>query len=134
MPHSYLAILFIKPLSTKHHNMEHNQTQEQLKNSTLILVLGILSIVTCCCYGVIGIVLGIITIVLAQKATAIYAANPDTYTGFQNVKIGKILAIIGLVLSVLYLLATIWAVTTFGWEAMQDQELMQEKMKEMMGQ
>ncbi|TXE19608.1 DUF4190 domain-containing protein [Psychroserpens burtonensis] len=114
--------------------MEHNQTQEQLKNSTLILVLGILSIVTCCCYGVIGIVLGIITIVLAQKATAIYAANPDMYTGFQNVKIGKILAIIGLVLSVLYLLATIWAVMTFGWEAMQDQELMQEKMQEMMGQ
>jgi hypothetical protein len=114
--------------------MEHNQTQEQLKNSTLILVLGILSIVTCCCYGVVGIILGIVTIVLAQKATAIYAASPEMYTGFQNVKIGKILAIIGLVLSVLYVLATIWAVMIFGWEAINDQELMQEKVQEMMNQ
>ena len=114
--------------------MEHNQTQEQLQNSTLILILGILSIVTCCCYGVIGLILGIVTLVLAKKATAIYAQNPDLYTGFQNVKIGRILAIIGLVLSVLYMIFTIWAITTFGWEAMQDQELMQEKMREMMGQ
>lgn len=114
--------------------MDFNQTQEPLKNATLILVLGILSIITCCCYGVIGIILGIVTIVLAQKATAIYAENPDMYTGFQNVKIGKILAIIGLVLSVLYLLATIWAVMTFGWETLQDQELMQQKIEEMMAQ
>lgn len=112
--------------------MDQNQTQEQLQNSTLILVLGILSIVTCCCYGILGIILGVVTIVLAKKATQIYAANPDLYTGFQNVKIGKILAIIGLVLSVLYLIFTIWAISTFGWEAMQDQELMQERMREMM--
>ena len=114
--------------------MEQNQTQEQLKNSTLILILGILSIVTCCCYGVVGVILGIVTIVLAQKATKIYAENPELYTGFQNVKIGKILGIIGIVLSVIYLIFTIWAITTFGWEAMQDQELMQEKMREMMEQ
>lgn len=111
-----------------------NQTQEPLQNSTLILVLGILSIVTCCCYGVVGLILGIVTIVLAQKATKTYAENPDMYTGFQNVKIGKILAIIGLVLSILYLLATVWIIMTFGWETMQDQELMQEKIQEMMGQ
>nr|WP_321234249.1 CCC motif membrane protein [uncultured Psychroserpens sp.] len=114
--------------------MENNQTQEQLQNSTLILVLGILSIVTCCCYGVIGLILGIVTIVLANKATAIYAENPDLYSGFQNVKIGKILAIIGLVLSALYLIFTIWAIMTFGWETMQDQELMQERIREMMDQ
>ncbi|WP_026755647.1 CCC motif membrane protein [Sediminibacter sp. Hel_I_10] len=110
------------------------QQQQQLQNSTLILVLGILSIVTCCCYGVIGIVLGVITLVLAQKATKLYAENPELYTGFQNVKIGKILAIIGLSLSVIYLLFVIWMVMTFGWETLQDQELMQERMQEMMGQ
>lgn len=111
-----------------------NQQQEPLQNATLILVLGILSILTCCCYGVVGLILGIVTIVLAKKATAIYSENPDAYTGYQNVKIGKILAIIGLVLSVLYLIATIWAIMTFGWETLQDQELMQEKMREMMDQ
>ncbi|WCO03014.1 CCC motif membrane protein [Psychroserpens ponticola] len=114
--------------------MENNQTQEQLQNSTLILVLGILSIVTCCCYGIVGLILGIVTIVLAKKATKIYAENPDLYTGFKNVKTGKILAIIGLILSVLYLLFTLWAVMTFGWEALQDQELMQERMREMFDQ
>lgn len=114
--------------------MEHNQTQEQLQNSTLILVLGILSIVTCCCYGVIGLILGIVTLVLAKKATAIYAENPDLYTGFQNVKTGRILAIIGLILSAIYLLFSIWAIMTFGWETLQDQELLQERMREMMDQ
>ncbi|MFK7782584.1 CCC motif membrane protein [Psychroserpens sp.] len=113
--------------------MENNQTQQQLPNSTLILVFGILSIVTCCCYGVLGLILGIITIVLAKKATAIYAENPESYSGFQNVKTGKILAIIGIILSALYLIMTIWMISTFGWETMQDQQLMQERIQEMMG-
>jgi|SRR5690606_1731175 len=108
--------------------------QQKLPNSTLILVFGILSILTCCCYGIIGLILGIVTIVLASKATKLYAENPELYTGIQNVKTGKILAIIGIVLSALYLLFTIWAITAFGWESMQDQELMQEKIQEMLGQ
>jgi len=108
--------------------------QEQLKNSTLILVLGILSIITCCCYGVVGLIVGIITVVLANKATAVYAANPEMYTGYQNVKIGKILAIIGIVLSVLNLIFSIWIISAFGWETFQDQELMQERIEEMMQQ
>jgi len=112
--------------------MEHQQ--EQLKNSTLILVLGILSIVTCCCYGVIGIILGVVTLVLANKATAIYATNPEMYTGYQNVKIGKILAIIGLVLSVIYLLINIWFIMNFGWETLQDQDALRERLEEMMQQ
>lgn len=108
--------------------------QQKLPNSTLILVFGILSIVTCCCYGIVGLILGIVTIVLAKKATAIYAENPEMYSGFQNVKTGKILAIIGIVLSAIYLLINIWAISAFGWETLQDQELMQEKIQEMLGQ
>lgn len=108
--------------------------QQKLPNATLILVFGILSIVTCCCYGIIGLILGIIALVLANKATKLYAENPEAYTGFSNVKTGKILAIIGIIFSVLYLIFMIWAIATFGWETMQDQELMQERMREMMGQ
>ena len=73
--------------------------KQQLPNSTLILVFGIISIVTCCCYGIIGLIFGIIALVLASKATKLYAANPDLYSDYNNVKIGKILAIIGLVLN-----------------------------------
>ncbi|NRA91876.1 MAG: DUF4190 domain-containing protein [Psychroserpens sp.] len=108
--------------------------KQQLPNSTLILVFGILSIVTCCCYGILGLILGIVAIVLAKKATAEYMENPELYSGYQNVKTGKILAIIGIILSALYLLFSIWAIMTFGWETLQDQELMQEKMREMMNQ
>lgn len=102
--------------------MENNQTQEQLQNSTLILVLGILSIVTCCCYGVIGLILGIVTLVLAKKATAIYAESPDSYTGFQNVKTGRILAIIGLVLSAIYLVANIYLFVVYGADGIQEMQ------------
>lgn len=104
--------------------------KQQLPNSTLILVLGIVSIVTCCCYGFVGLIFGVVALVLANKATKIYAAQPELYTGFQNVKTGKILAIIGIVLSVVYLLFVLWLVTVFGWEVLQDQELLRESLEE----
>ena len=96
--------------------------KQQLPNATLILVFGILSIVTCCCYGVIGLPLGIIAVVLAQKATALYAADPELYTGFQNVKTGKILAIIGIVLNGIYLIYAIWLFSTIGMDGIQSMQ------------
>ena len=89
--------------------------QQKLPNSTLILVIGILSIPSCCCYGVIGLILGIIALVLANKTTKVYAENPEGYTGFQNVKTGKILAIIGIVLAVISIILSIIMITAFGW-------------------
>lgn len=85
--------------------MELNK--QELPNATLILVFGILSIVGCCCYGVVGVIFGIITLVMANKTMEIYNADPEMYIGYQNVKIGRILAIIGLVLSGLFLLTLI---------------------------
>ena len=82
--------------------------QQKLPNSTLILVFGIISIVTCCCYGVLGLIFGVIAIVMAKKATATYLASPEQYSGYQNVKTGKILAYIGIALNVIYLIYTIW--------------------------
>lgn len=108
--------------------------QQKLPNSTLILVFGILSIVTCCCYGVIGLVLGIVALILASKATKVYAENPELYTGFQNVKTGRILSIIGIVLNVITMIYMIWLLSMLGLEGMQDQELLQERLREMMGQ
>lgn len=83
--------------------------QMPVPNSAAVLVLGILSIVFCFCYGFIGLVLGIIAIVLAGKANAIYNENPSNYTlsSFNNVKAGKICAIIGTILSALMLVYVI---------------------------
>ncbi|MFI2743945.1 CCC motif membrane protein [Zhouia sp. PK063] len=83
-----------------------NQT---LPNSTLILVFGILSVPSCCCYGILGLGFGITALILAKKATNIYLQNPEIYTGYNNVKTGKILAIIGIVLGAIFLLFSIWA-------------------------
>jgi hypothetical protein len=108
--------------------------QEKLPNSTLILVFGILSIVGCCCvYGVVGLIFGIVALVLAKKAAALHIENPEQYSGFKNVKTGKVLAIIGIVLSILTIIMIVLLYTTFGWEALQDPEAMQEAIEELLG-
>jgi len=75
--------------------------QQQIPNSTAVLVLGIISIVGCFCYGIIGIILGIIALVLSGKANKMYNDNPGIYTeaSFKNLKAGKVCAIIGTCLS-----------------------------------
>ncbi|RNC87120.1 MAG: DUF4190 domain-containing protein [Winogradskyella sp.] len=108
--------------------------QQQLPNGTLVLVMGILSIIGCCCYGVPGLIFGIVAIVLGNKATKVYQAAPENYTGFGNVKAGKIMGIIGVVLSILMVIYIIWIISYFGWETLQDQQEMQRRMQEMMGQ
>ena len=68
-------------------------------------MLGILSIPTSFCYGIIGIVLGIITLVLSNRDLKLYRENPDAYNGIQNVNSGRICGIIGLCLgSLMFLL------------------------------
>ncbi|QED36758.1 DUF4190 domain-containing protein [Antarcticibacterium arcticum] len=104
--------------------------RQQLPNSTLILVFGILSIVGCCCYGIVGLVFGVITLSMAQKATAIYNTNPEMYTGYQNVKTGKILAIIGIALSALMVISYIAILGIYGLEGLEN---MQREMMEQYG-
>jgi len=89
--------------------MQPNETkpivQQTLPNSTAVLVLGILSIVICWCWGLLGITMGIIALVLSNKAKALYVSNPENYTigSYKNMNAGRICAIIGTVLSSLYL-------------------------------
>jgi beta-lactamase regulating signal transducer with metallopeptidase domain len=107
---------------------------QKLPNATTVLILGIASIVTCCCYGVIGIVLGVIGLVLASKDAKLYAENPSIYKDHNNLKTGKILCIIGIVLGTLYLIYMIVLFAYFGLETIQNPSLLQEKIREMMGQ
>lgn len=78
-------------------------------NATAVLVLGILSIVLCVCYGIVGLILGIIALVLSGKAKALYQENPSAYTlsSFNNLKAGRVCAIIGTCLSAAYFLFVI---------------------------
>jgi M penetrans paralogue family 26 len=82
-------------------------TQKQiLPNSSAVLVMGILSLVSCWCYGFFGLIFGIISLVLAQKSLKLYNENPELYTisSYKNLNAGKICAIIGLSISGLVIL------------------------------
>lgn len=104
--------------------MEENQTvqnqqplgQVTLPNSVAILVLGIVSIALCWCYGIIGIACGVIALVLAGKAKALYTENPEAYTesSYKNMNAGRICAIIGTILSALYIVYFIVVILIYG--------------------
>lgn len=108
----------------------HNTERQELPNATLILVFGILSIVGCCCWGIVGLIFGIIALVLSKKAIDTYNSNPEIYTNYQNVKTGRILAIIGIILSSLVLIANIIMIITYGFEGIEE---MQREMIEQYG-
>ncbi|MBT0549640.1 CCC motif membrane protein [Riemerella anatipestifer] len=105
--------------------------KQNLPNATLVLVLGILSILGCCCYGVPGIILGVVALVMYKKDNQLYLANPELYANYSNLTTGRILAIIGIVLSALNVLAYVVLIVLFGFEALTDQELLQERIQEM---
>ncbi|MET0759364.1 MAG: CCC motif membrane protein [Flavobacterium sp.] len=100
-----------------------------LPNATAVLVLGILSILTCCCYGIIGLILGIIALVLAGKDMKLYRESPELYSNYQNLNIGKILSIIGVVLSSITFLVFIF-LFSLGEERLKEiQQNLEEKVK-----
>ncbi|WP_442266016.1 CCC motif membrane protein [Tenacibaculum sp. ZS6-P6] len=105
--------------------------ERKLPNATAVLVLGIFSILTCCCYGVPGILLGIIALILYKKDKDLYLSNPSVYTNYSNLNTGFILSIIGIVLSFIFILMIVWAISMVGWDALQDPELMRERMEQL---
>jgi hypothetical protein len=77
-----------------------------LPYATASLVLGILSIVFCFTYGIVGSILGIIGLVLANKDRNLYRINPEAYdpASYKNSNAGRTCAIIGLILSIVMFL------------------------------
>ncbi len=85
--------------------------KEKLPHSQASLILGIFSIITCWCYGLPGIILGIIGFVQGKKAIKIHNEDPDVFDGLGNANAGKIISIIGLVLSLIVLGIMLYAVS-----------------------
>lgn len=108
--------------------------QQNLPNALTVLILGILSIITCCCYGIVSLILGGIGLYLAGKDQKLYNLNPTLYLNYGNLKTGKILCIIGICLGVLYLIYMIVLISAVGFDALTDQQLMQEKIQDLLGQ
>lgn len=80
-----------------------NTSSTPLPNATPILVLGILSIVVC-------FICGIIALVMYNKDAELYRNNPGVYSeaSYNNIKTGRICAIIGLALAAIGIL--VWIV------------------------
>ena len=115
-------------------NYDFNTQKIELPNSMIILVLGVLSIIGCCFYyGVPGITLGIIALILAYYASKNYASSPEKFTenSYKNMNAGKVCAMIAIVMSVIYLIFTLWMINKFGMETLSDPELLQERLQEL---
>lgn len=78
------------------------QNKITLPFSTPVFILGIVSLVVC----MVGLITSILTIILAEKDLKLYKANPDLYTShsYNQLKIGRTCAIIGLVLNVVIII------------------------------
>lgn len=76
-----------------------NLQAPQLPNATATLVLGILSIVIC-------FICGIIALVISNKDVSMYKANPELYSesSYNNIKAGRICAIVGIALQLAFIL------------------------------
>ena len=96
------------------------QTQEtapplqKLPNATLTLILGILSVISCCCCGGLGIVPAVIALILSAKSNKLLKENPNGYSDAGNHKAGRIIAIIGLVFNVLGLFYNLFNIIVYG--------------------
>ena len=97
-------------------NQQFGSAQLPVPNSVAVLVLGIISLALCWCYGIVGITCGIIAIVLSSKGKKEYESNPGKYTesSFKNLKAGRICAVIGVSLSALYVVFIILYLVIIG--------------------
>jgi len=82
--------------------------RETLPDSGNALTFGILAIVlTLLCCGPFGGIFGFIGLSKANNAERLYNAEPERYSGFENVKTGRLLSYIGLALAAILLVFTI---------------------------
>lgn len=91
--------------------------QKKLPNATISLVLGIISYIACCLSsGIGGIILAGVALFLANKDRKTYlnAENPEEYINYNQVKTARIIAIIGVALSLIVILSIITVIIQFG--------------------
>jgi nitrogen fixation-related uncharacterized protein len=106
--------------------------KQKLPNATISLILGILGFIGCCCTsGFGGVVLSGIALFLAKKDEKTYAENPDEYINYGQVKTAKIIAIIGLILSLIIVAVYIYMVSTGQYDDLKENYMkMLEEMQE----
>jgi len=104
-----------------------DEVKEKLPNEILIIVLGIFGYL-CCCFLGFGLIPSAAAFFLARSSEKLYAANPEVYENVSQIKTGKIIAIIAIVLNLLYIIRIVYVIATGDWEAsmQQSRELMEQ--------
>ncbi len=97
-------------------NPSNYNAHQNLPNATTALVLGIISIVGSFCYGIVGLVCGIIGIVLANRDRKLYFETPELYSAssYSTSSAGRVCSIIGIVLSSLIVVVMIIYIIIIG--------------------
>lgn len=103
--------------------------KEPLQYSTLIYVLAILGLLMCCIIGF-GIIPAGIAFFIARSELKKFYANPDVYSNQDSIYTGKIIALVVMIINALYFAYMVYVLYTIGWEALQDPELLQEKLND----
>jgi hypothetical protein len=98
-------------LDLKQRSTTLNSDEEvDLSEAKSAQIMGILSVVLLCCFGgVVTIVLGYLGMSKGKSAIQEYESNPGKYTlrSYNQAKSGKLFGTIGLVLSILYIIALV---------------------------
>jgi len=86
--------------------------KQKLPNEQVIMILGIVSYIGCCCTsGFGGLILSGIGLFLAKKATETYHQNPELYN-IQSVNTWKIVNLVAFILSALVVIYYIYMKVT----------------------
>jgi hypothetical protein len=101
--------------------------QIPLPNSTLILILGIISIPLSCCYAIPGLICSIIALVLARNENRAYEEKPMMYTesSYANMKTGRTCAMIALIFAIIAFVFILIMVIIFGASVLTDPSIIQ---------
>lgn len=97
-------------------NTGYNQGMQNLPNATTALVLGIISIVGLFCYGIVGLICGVVGLILANKDRKLYRDAPEVYSlsSYSTSNAGRVCSIIGIILSAIIVVIVIFALVFFG--------------------
>ncbi|MFD1163037.1 MULTISPECIES: CCC motif membrane protein [Hwangdonia] len=105
--------------------------EQQKLNPTIVYVLAILGLL-CCCFGGLGFILAGIAFFIAHSKLNAVKLNPENFepASIKAMNTAKIVALVILIINILYLVMTIYRISTVGWdELMQQSQDMLEQMQ-----
>ena len=97
------------------------QTMERIKlNTTVIYILSIVGFL-CCCVGGLGIIPSGIAFFMANGKFKEASLAPENYENLNAMKTAKMIALIVLIINAVYMIATIYRISTIGWDGIMEQ-------------